>query len=98
MVDSELAITLLHGGCVSSHHRKAKKADVLEHPKAFGHVGLLFNGPPEKTGLPFIESSDDFESRVDLGTAMILPRSRGSLLHYTLRAPGATADFRPYFP
>ena len=24
-----------------------------EHPGAFGHVGLLVNGPPEEAGLPF---------------------------------------------
>jgi hypothetical protein len=28
-------------------HRN-KKADVAEHPKAFGHVGLLFNEPPRQ--------------------------------------------------
>jgi hypothetical protein len=26
--------------------RQAKKADVVEHPEAFDHVGLLFNKPP----------------------------------------------------
>jgi hypothetical protein len=31
-----------------------KKADVVEHPQVFGHVGLLFNGPPGTAGLPFI--------------------------------------------
>jgi hypothetical protein len=25
---------------------RTKKADVAEHPKVFGHVGLLFNEPP----------------------------------------------------
>ena len=33
---------------------RTKKADVAEHPKAFGHVGLLFNEPPGKAGLFFI--------------------------------------------
>jgi hypothetical protein len=33
---------------------RTKKADVAEHPKAFDHVGLLFNEPPGKTGLFFI--------------------------------------------
>jgi hypothetical protein len=28
-----------------------KKADVAEHPKAFDHVGLLFNEPPGTTEL-----------------------------------------------
>jgi len=30
-----------------------KKADVVQHPKAFGHVGLLFNEPPVRAGLFF---------------------------------------------
>jgi hypothetical protein len=29
---------------------RTKKADVVEHPKVFGHVGLLFNKPPGKPG------------------------------------------------
>ena len=33
---------------------ETKKADVVKHPKAFDHVGLLVNKPPGKTGLPFI--------------------------------------------
>ena len=33
---------------------KNKKADVVEHPKAFGHVGLLFNEPAGRSGLLFI--------------------------------------------
>jgi hypothetical protein len=31
-----------------------KKADTAEHPMVFGHVGLLGNEPPGKTGLLFI--------------------------------------------
>jgi hypothetical protein len=31
-----------------------KKADVTEHPKVFGRVGLLVNEPPGKAGLLFI--------------------------------------------
>ena len=31
---------------------------MAEHPKAFGHVGLLFTEPPGSTELLFIESSD----------------------------------------
>jgi hypothetical protein len=31
-----------------------KKTDVAEHPKAFGHVGLLFNEPPGKARLFFV--------------------------------------------
>ena len=34
--------------------RKAKKADVTEHPQAFNHVGLLANEPPGTSGLLFI--------------------------------------------
>jgi hypothetical protein len=30
-----------------------KKADVVEHPWVFDHVGLLVNGPPGTAGLPF---------------------------------------------
>jgi hypothetical protein len=33
---------------------KTKKADVVEHPKVFHHVGLLFNEPPGKAELLFI--------------------------------------------
>lgn len=31
-----------------------KKADVVEHPEVFDHVGLLVDGPPGGTGLPFV--------------------------------------------
>jgi hypothetical protein len=40
---------------------KNKKADVAEHPKVFDHVGLLFNEPLGKTGLLFVQSSDESE-------------------------------------
>jgi len=33
---------------------ETKKADVAEHPKAFDHVGLLFNEPTGRAGLFFI--------------------------------------------
>jgi hypothetical protein len=39
---------------VGQYRRKTKKADVAEHPQAFGHVGLLVDKPPGKTGLLFI--------------------------------------------
>jgi hypothetical protein len=32
---------------------RIKKADVAEHPKAFDHVGLLFNEPSGRAGLFF---------------------------------------------
>jgi len=31
-----------------------KKADAVEHPEVFDHVGLLFNQPPGMAGLLFI--------------------------------------------
>ena len=31
-----------------------KKADVVEHPQVFDHVGLLVNEPPGTAGLLFI--------------------------------------------
>ena len=42
-----------------SHHDQLssaseKKADVVERPKVFDHVGLLVNWPPGTAGLPFI--------------------------------------------
>jgi len=39
-----------------------KKADVAQHPEVLGHVGLLVNGPPGTAELPFIQSSDVFDS------------------------------------
>jgi hypothetical protein len=44
---------------VDSERTKNKKADVAEHPKVFDHVGLLFNEPPGKAELLFIQSSDE---------------------------------------
>jgi hypothetical protein len=32
----------------------AKKTDVAEHYQVFHHVGLLFDGLPGRSGLPFI--------------------------------------------
>jgi hypothetical protein len=37
-----------------------KKADLPGHLEVSGQVGLLVDGPPGRTGLPFIQSSDDF--------------------------------------
>ena len=45
-------------GLRTSPVTRTKKADVVEHPKAFDHVGLLFNEPPGKSGLHFISSLD----------------------------------------
>jgi hypothetical protein len=33
---------------------ETKKADVLNHPKVFQHVGLLVNQPPGMAGLPLV--------------------------------------------
>ena len=35
-------------------HPQGQKNDVAKHPEAFNHVGLLINGPPDTSGLPFI--------------------------------------------
>jgi hypothetical protein len=37
-----------------SHAAETKKADVVENPEVFDHVGLLVNEPPGPAGLPFI--------------------------------------------
>jgi hypothetical protein len=50
-----------------------KKADVVEHPEAFDHVGLLANEPPGQAGLLFISSSDDSHSQVFIGAAWHCP-------------------------
>jgi len=34
--------------------KKQKKADMVEHPQVFDHVGLLIIEPPGMAGLPFI--------------------------------------------
>jgi hypothetical protein len=48
--ESNLAVAI---AATVYRHRKRKKADVAEHPEAFGHVGLLRNEPPGAAGLPF---------------------------------------------
>ena len=35
-------------------HHENKKADVVEHPEEFDHVGLLSNEPPGRSELLFI--------------------------------------------
>ena len=35
-------------------HHENKKADEVEHPEAFNHVGLLSNEPPGRAELLFI--------------------------------------------
>jgi hypothetical protein len=46
MVGLDLSIGFVPGGYGRAYDRKRKKADVVEHPEVFGHVGLLVNGPP----------------------------------------------------
>ena len=41
-------------GLYPGPHRRNKKADVAEHPKASHHVGLLINEPPGAAGLLFM--------------------------------------------
>jgi hypothetical protein len=43
------------------HAGRNKTTDVVEDPKVFDRVGLLFNEPPGKAELLFIQSSDDCE-------------------------------------
>ena len=38
-----------------------KKAGVVEDPQVLDHAGLLFDGPPGKAGLPFVQSSDKLQ-------------------------------------
>jgi len=47
-------IVSLQEGGVREAPPSIKKADVIERPKAFQHVGLLFNEPPGAAGLLFI--------------------------------------------
>jgi uncharacterized membrane protein YagU involved in acid resistance len=51
---SQFISSLAAGGCDVLAPPKTKKADVVEHPEVFDHVGLLVNGPPGAAGLPFI--------------------------------------------
>jgi hypothetical protein len=51
-------VLFAHGGLLHQPNvsccQEQKKADVAEHPKAFDHVGLLFNEPTGRAGLFFI--------------------------------------------
>jgi hypothetical protein len=40
---------------------RRKKADVVERPETFDHVGSLVNKPPGWAGLPFTKLSDQLE-------------------------------------
>jgi len=50
----DLLISVFLGGGDRFAPPKAKKADVVGHPKVSNHVGLLVIGPPGSAGLPFI--------------------------------------------
>jgi hypothetical protein len=41
----------LCAGTIAPHRKQ--KADVVEHPEVFHHVGLLFSEPPGLAELPF---------------------------------------------
>ncbi|NOT01706.1 MAG: hypothetical protein HOP29_13875 [Phycisphaerales bacterium] len=60
-----MTIVILPAPSIAKHHLNPKKADVTERPEVFDHVGVLRNGPPGKAGVPFVKSSDDFESSAD---------------------------------
>jgi len=47
-------VVLAVGWLPPSHAAETKKADVVENPKVFDHVGLLVNEPPGTAGLLFI--------------------------------------------
>jgi len=53
-----------HSGPLTTAHDHEKKADVVEHPKASNHVGLLYNGLPADLGRPFIQSSNSERFRI----------------------------------
>jgi hypothetical protein len=48
------AVRLFPIGAENCASIENKKADVVQHPKAFDHVGLLFNEPPGIAGLFFV--------------------------------------------
>jgi hypothetical protein len=54
MVEGDVSIGFVRGGCGRPAPPQAKKADVVEHPEVFDHVGLLANRSPGTAGLPFI--------------------------------------------
>jgi hypothetical protein len=47
----DLAVEILSA---SETTASAKKTGVVENNKVLDHAGLLFDGPPAKTGLPFV--------------------------------------------
>jgi hypothetical protein len=49
-----LAVRLFPTGADIVRLSKTKKADVVQHPKAFYHVGILFNKPPGRAELFFV--------------------------------------------
>jgi hypothetical protein len=61
MVRLDFAIPYLSGGCDAPEQPQKEKADVVDHPQGFDHIGLLVNEPPGQAGLPLVLSSDDFQ-------------------------------------
>jgi hypothetical protein len=49
-----LVLQELDSGSAGLAQPRTKKADVVEYPKVFDHVGLLFNEPPGTAELPSI--------------------------------------------
>ena len=54
MVGLVLSIAITPIACGRPAPPQTKKADVVEHPEVFDHVGLLGNEPPDPVGLPFL--------------------------------------------
>ena len=50
------------GDCGRPAPQRPRKADVMKHPEAFDHVGLLVDEPPGEAGLPFNPSSENITS------------------------------------
>jgi len=48
------AVSLFPIGAENCASIEIKRADMVQHQKAFDHVGLLFIEPPDKAGLFFV--------------------------------------------
>jgi hypothetical protein len=69
-----------------------KKADVVEHPEVFDHVGLLVDGPPGGAGLPFVQSSDEFEVKSFFG-AVATSEKWSAAVRIMTRGTGMASEF-----
>ena len=54
MVGLVWTIAITPVACGRPESPQTEKADVVEHPEVFHHVGLLVNEPPDTVGLPFL--------------------------------------------